>query len=50
VEVQSTWSGTFNQNRVKQAFYAVLKEKVPKEETLQTLLVEVEFLVNNHYT
>jgi hypothetical protein len=32
---------------VKQALYAVLKEKVPKEETLQTLLVEVEFLVNN---
>jgi hypothetical protein len=31
----------------KQAFYAVLKENMPKEETLQTLLVEVEFLVNN---
>jgi hypothetical protein len=30
---------------VKKALYAVLNEKVPKEDTLQTLLVEVEFLV-----
>jgi hypothetical protein len=28
---------------VKQSLYAVLKEKVPKSETLQTLLVEIEF-------
>jgi hypothetical protein len=31
---------------VKKSLYADLNEKVPKEETLQTLLVEVEFLVN----
>jgi hypothetical protein len=32
---------------VKQALNAELEEKVPKEETLQTLLVDVEFLLNN---
>jgi hypothetical protein len=31
---------------VKKSLYNVLNEKVPKEETLQTLLVEMEFLVN----
>jgi hypothetical protein len=29
---------------VKKSLYVVLNEKVPKEETLQTLLVEVDFL------
>jgi hypothetical protein len=38
--------GTTGQN-VKKSLYAVFNEKVPKEETLQTLLVEVEFLVNS---
>jgi hypothetical protein len=32
---------------VKQALYAELEEKVPKEESLQTLLVEVKFIVKN---
>jgi hypothetical protein len=32
---------------VEKSLYAVLNEKVSKEETLQTLLVEVEFLVNS---
>jgi hypothetical protein len=32
---------------IEQALYAALKEKIPEEETLQTLMIEVEFLVNN---
>jgi hypothetical protein len=34
-------------SNVKQALYAELKEKGSKEDTLQTLLVAVEFLLNN---
>jgi hypothetical protein len=34
-------------SNVKQALYAELKERGPKEDTLQTLLVDVEFLLNN---
>jgi hypothetical protein len=41
MEVQSSSSASFH----KQSLYAVLKEKVPKEETFQTLFVE--FLVKS---
>lgn len=40
------WGGAWERliQTVKKSLHAVLKEKVPKEEMLHTLLIEVEFL------